>query len=228
VESCRQDTFDLVLMDIQMPEMDGFEALAAIRMLERAESRHRPTPIIALTAHAMKGDQERCLDAGFDGYLSKPVRSADLDKAMVAIAAGGMGHSRVTHASGFDQLFALEQAGGDECLLRDLIEVFVNNAPGQLRRVQDGLDHGDCQSTARSAHTLKGSVSHFLDPEALAPLHELERLSKTGRLEEARELFASVKASTDDLLTLMSETMRRPAELVLSPPDRLDDENSIL
>ncbi|MGD0043137.1 MAG: hypothetical protein ABSE84_22500, partial [Isosphaeraceae bacterium] len=73
-----------------------------------------------------------------------------------------------------------------------------------------------------------GSVSHFLDPQALAPLHELERLSKAGRLVEARELFASVKALTDDLLTLMSETIRRPAELVLSPPDRLDDEISIL
>ena len=136
---------------------------------------------------------------------------------MAAIAAGGMGPLRVTHASGFDQSFALEQAGGDECLLGDLIELFVNNAPGQLQRVQDGLDHGDWQSTERSAHTLKGSVSHFLDPKALAPLHELERLSKAGRLVGARELFASVKALIDDLLTLMSETIRRPAELVLSP-----------
>ena len=226
VESCRQHIFDLVLMDIQMPEMDGFEALASIRTLERAESRRRPTPIVALTAHAMKGDQDRCLDAGFDGYLSKPVRSADLDKAMVAIASGGMGPVRVTHASGFDQSFALEQAGGDECLLRDLIELFLNRAPGQFQRVQDGIDHGDCQSTARSAHILKGSVSHFLDPQALAPLHELERLSKAGRMVEAREQFASVKALIDDLFALMSETTRRPAEPVLSPPNRLDGEFS--
>ena len=193
-----------------MPEMDGFEALASIRTLERAESRRRPTPIVALTAHAMKGDQDRCLDAGFDGYLSKPVRSADLDKAMVAIASGGMGPGRVTHASGFNQSFALEQAGGDECLLRDLIELFLNRAPGQFQRVQDGIDHGDCQSTARSAHILKGSVSHFLDPEALAPLHELERLSKAGRMVEAREQFAAVKALIDDLFALMSETTTRP------------------
>ena len=128
VETCRQETFDLVLMDIQMPEMDGFEALASIRTLERAESRRRTTPIIALTAHAMKGDQDRCLDAGFDGYLSKPVRSADLEKAMAGIASEGTGRTRVTHTGGFDRSFALEQAGGDESLLQDLIELF--SGPG--------------------------------------------------------------------------------------------------
>jgi CheY-like chemotaxis protein len=221
LESCRQETFDLVLMDIQMPDMDGFEALAAIRMLERAESRHRHTPIIALTAHAMKGDQERCLDAGFDGYLSKPVRSADLNKAIVLIASGGLGPGVVTHASGFDRSFALEQAGGDECLLQELIELFLDRAPGQLQRLEDGIDHGDCQATARSAHLLKGSVSNFLDPQALAPLHELERLSKAGRLLEATKQFAAVKSLIDDLFALMSESIRRPAEPVLSPTNRL-------
>jgi len=228
IESCRQETFDLVLMDIQMPEMDGFEALAAIRTLERAESRRRPTPIIALTAHAMKGDQERCLDAGFDGYLSKPVRSADLDKAIVAIASVGRQQEGGAHASSFDRSFALEQAGGDECLLRELIELFVNNAPGQLQRVRDGLDQGDCQATARSAHTLKGSVSHFLDPVALAPLRELERLSKAGRLAGAGEQFATVKVLIDGLINLMSEPTRRPAEPVLFPPSRFENEFSTL
>ena len=98
----------------------------------------------------MKGDLDRCLDAAFDGYLSKPIRAAELDKAMVAIASGGMGPVRVTHAGGFDQSFALEQAGGDKCLLRDLVEL-GNQAPGQFQRVQDGIDHGDCQSTVRTS-----------------------------------------------------------------------------
>ena len=187
-----------------MPEMDGFEALAAIRTLERAESGRRPTPIIALTAHAMKGDQDRCLDAGFDGYLSKPIRSADLEKAIASITSGGEEQAGEGHGSGFDRSFALEQVGGDENLLLDLIELFVNNAPGQLRRVGEGLDQGDCQSAARSAHLLKGSVSHFFNPRDLAPLHELERLSKAGRLAEARKQFVTVKASIDAFFALVS------------------------
>ena len=87
VECCQRRAFDLVLMDIQMPEMDGFEALASIRTMDQAENRNRSTPIVALTAHAMKGDQDRCLDAGFDGYLSKPVRSADLERMIARLSS---------------------------------------------------------------------------------------------------------------------------------------------
>jgi len=80
VESVEKQTFDLILMDVQMPEMDGFEATAVIREREKRNSAH--TPIIALTAHAMKGDQERCLAAGMDGYLTKPIRSQELDEVL--------------------------------------------------------------------------------------------------------------------------------------------------
>ena len=80
IKALEREDFDLVLMDVQMPEMDGFEATAAVRKREMRSSCH--TPVIALTAHAMKGDRERCFDAGMDGYLTKPIRSQELDEVL--------------------------------------------------------------------------------------------------------------------------------------------------
>lgn len=80
-----KDAFDLVLMDIQMPEMDGLEATAAIRKKEELSGNHQA--VVALTAHAMKGDQERCLAAGMDGYLSKPIRPQELDAILESYVA---------------------------------------------------------------------------------------------------------------------------------------------
>ena len=218
VESCRQETFDLVFMDIQMPEMDGFEALASIRALERAEV-GRKSAVIALTAHAMKGDQDRCLDAGFDGYLSKPIRSAELEKAILDLASARQEAERVACGDGgFDRSFALEQVGGSERLLDELIELFLDRAPDQLKRVQAGIDQADSQSTARSAHLLNGTLSQFLGSETLAPLHELERLGKAGRIDEASKQFLVVKRLADDLLNAMSRARSRTVEPILALP----------
>ena len=166
VEACRRTRFDLVLMDIQMPEMDGFEALASIRDHER--NRGATTPIIALTAHAMKGDLERCLDAGFDGYLSKPVRAAELDAAMGSISKDRAPLFEAAAPAAVNLDFVLEQSGGDMALMNELIELFLDRAPGQLDCVRDALKRGDAHVAERSAHTLKGSISHFLDPRHLA------------------------------------------------------------
>ncbi len=228
VECCQREAFDLVLMDIQMPEMDGFEALTSIRTMKQTENRNWSTPIVALTAHAMKGDQDRCLDAGFDDYLSKPIRSADLERTIAGFSSRALKPACVPPVSGFDRTFALEQAGGDECLLRELIELFRVRAPGQLQSVSDGIERGDCQATARSVHLFKGSLSHFLNPQALAPLHELEHLSKSGRMDEVREQFNRVKSLTEELLAVMSRTASVPAEHALSFPARLDDHYSTL
>ena len=114
--------------------------------------------------------------------------------------------------AGFDHSFALEQVGGNQALLQQFIELFLDNVPGQLQRVRDPIACGDVQVAARAAHTLKGSVSHFLAPEALTPFHELERLCKDGRVGEARDRMATVESLVDGLCSAMTLSFREPVE----------------
>ena len=132
--------FDVVLMDVQMPEMDGFEATAAIRRREAGTGRR--IPIVAMTAHAMKGDRERCLEAGMDGYVAKPIRADELRLAIdeVLPLPGGAALSR----EGVVALF-----GGDESLFREIAQLFLEDGPGDLRELRKALERGDAGSGAR-------------------------------------------------------------------------------
>jgi len=144
VAAVAQTSFDLVLMDVQMPEMDGLEATVAIRAREADEpaaSHPRRIPIIALTAHAMKGDADRCLAAGMDGYVSKPVRGealqAEIERVLGLVPADGLAAPPVDLAA------FLETVGGDRALLRELVGVFVADCPRrrvEMRRAVAGAD----------------------------------------------------------------------------------------
>jgi CheY-like chemotaxis protein len=205
VHRFREGRFDLVLMDVQMPVMDGLQALASIRELEgeRAEK----TPIVAITAHAMKGDRERCLRAGFDGYLSKPIRAPELD-ALIGAAAREEGPAAVPSPSLFDRAVALEQAGGDEGLLLELTRMVLDRGPEQLEHAREALDVGDGPGAARSLHTLKGSVGLCLARHSLSPLEELEGLCRGGRLDEARCHLPAIRTT----LAALFDEIRRDVE----------------
>jgi two-component system, sensor histidine kinase and response regulator len=202
--------------------MDGFEALASIRAHER--SCGTTTPIIALTAHAMKGDLERCLDAGFDGYLSKPIRAAELDAAIGSIRKDYVPGTTASPAAVFDLAFALDQAGDNMGLLWELVELFLDRAPGQLDRVRDALERGDVRLAERSAHILKGSICQFLESHRVAPLQEIESMSKAGQIEEAKQRFTAVEDLVDGLLRSMSRHLPRPVEAIPSRRTVLDNE----
>jgi len=216
VEAFFQGSFDLVLMDIQMPEMGGFEALSSIRALENQAVGHLPTPVIALTAHAMNGDRDRCLEAGFDGYLSKPIHAADLKAALESVDTEGARNGKDRRSGGFDRSFALDQIGGDESLLHELIELFTNQVPEQLDRIREGLGRGDGQLASHAAHTLKGSASLFLTPEAMAPLQELEQFSKDGQIDQAKNRLATVRSQLEGLLDAIARDLHPRGE-----PDRM-------
>jgi PAS domain S-box-containing protein len=170
VRAVEQQGFDLVLMDVQMPEMDGFEATAAIRARERDSSRH--LPILAMTAYAMKGDRERCLAAGMDGYVSKPIQPHELWQAIERLVPAG--------DDVLDGREALERVGGDKELLRELIEMFLADGPRLWEDVADALARGDAQKLGRAAHTLKGSISAFSAPSAWSAAQRLESLAEQG------------------------------------------------
>ncbi len=144
--------YDAVLMDVQMPELDGLEATAAIRAREREEGAGEHLPIIAMTAHAMKGDRERCLAAGMDAYVSKPLRPGELYDVLDRIAtAGGAGRDGAADTAPelarFDMDAALDRVDGDAGLMRELVELFLE----ECRRADAGHPPGDRRSRRAGA-----------------------------------------------------------------------------
>ncbi|HEY7153301.1 MAG TPA: response regulator [Gemmataceae bacterium] len=170
VRAVERQAFDLVLMDVQMPEMDGFEATAAIRARERDSGRH--LPILAMTAYAMKGDRERCLAGGMDDYVSKPIQPRELWQAIERLVPAG--------DDVLDGRAALERVGGDKELLRELIEMFLADGPRLWEDVADALARGDAQKLGRAAHALKGSISAFSAAGAWSAAQRLEALAEQG------------------------------------------------
>ncbi len=163
--------FDLVLMDIQMPEMSGDEAIAAIRARERQGGGH--VPIIALTAHALTGDRERCLAMGADGYVSKPIAPKVLDDEIAAVIASP-GRLQPAECPPLLMTPMLARVGGDADLLQEVIGMFLDEAPRMLDVVRERVAAGDAQGTYRATHTLKGSAGNFDGTLVLSAAQQLE------------------------------------------------------
>jgi CheY-like chemotaxis protein/HPt (histidine-containing phosphotransfer) domain-containing protein len=198
----RREPFDLVLMDVQMPETGGFEATAIIRAQEMGTERH--LPIIAMTAHAMKGDRERCLEAGMDGYLAKPVQAKELQQAIEALFNACPDADSVDTAAEpagpvLDQTALLARVDGDRAFLQELAECFLKDSPRLLAAVRDAITRGDAQELSRAAHTLKGSVSNFCAPAAIDAARNLEMLGGEGDLTGADEAFAVLEQTMQRL-----------------------------
>jgi CheY-like chemotaxis protein len=201
--------YDMALMDIQMPEMDGFEVAAALRERERVTGKH--LPLVALTAHAMRGDRERCLQAGFDGYVSKPIRFQDLFDTIDRLApvaatppplpgepvaarapAPASGPAASESGLAFAEGAALESTGGDRVLLRELIGVFLEHAPAWIRDLGSALGRGDAAEVHRLAHTIKGAVDSCGAARAYDAAMVLERMGRQGDLAAAAAAYAAL------------------------------------
>jgi PAS domain S-box-containing protein len=216
LDALESNSFDLILMDVQMPEMDGYQATAAIRERELRTKNH--IPVVAMTAHAMKGDREACLAAGMDGYVSKPIRKDELQRVIEEVlnaserlcddgpAASGAGDA-------FGPLnwnHALETAEGDETLLRQVVSSLIEECPLLLRQLDQGLRDADLPTIRRAAHTLKGNLQIFGQTRAQALAERAEQLGPNDAPEEYRSVL---DALAGELTTMMSELRRYASRL---------------
>jgi CheY-like chemotaxis protein len=177
LEAWRAQPFDLILMDVQMPEMGGLEATTALRGEEQGTGRR--IPILALTAHAMKGDRERCLESGMDGYLTKPLRAAELLETLA-----GLFPSPHTEPVCDDSLIR-EGLGDDPSGRRELVDLFLEETPRLLAQLRDALARRDPHGLAQAAHSLKGSFLVFRGRSAVRAAEFMEWLALGGTWEGA-------------------------------------------
>jgi CheY-like chemotaxis protein len=206
-----QESFDLVLMDVQMPEMDGFEATAAIREKEKESGTHQQ--IIALTAHAMKGDRDRCLAAGMDGYLSKPIQAKELFETTEnsgPTTTPGKTDAPYQDASMsvLDSAAALARVEGDKQLLAELTNLFLEEGPKLLAAVREAVSRQDAKALEDAAHALKGSVGNFSAPGAFQAALNLEIMGRERDLAGAQEAYQLLNDQIERLQTALQALIK--------------------
>jgi two-component system sensor histidine kinase/response regulator len=200
-----EQAFDLAFMDVQMPEMDGLSATAAIREMEKSTGQH--LPVFAMTAYAMKGDRERCLQAGMDGYIAKPLRFGDIEKTLVEVAnasppSAGRPSSQ---ARAWCKTDALARLDGDEELLQELCRIFLQESPKLLEKLRQAVANSDAEGVLRAAHSLKGEVSYLAAANATRSADHLEDMGQRRDLERAPGMLALLEQELAGLRAAIQE-----------------------
>jgi CheY-like chemotaxis protein/HPt (histidine-containing phosphotransfer) domain-containing protein len=220
-----RERVDLVLMDVQMPELDGLETTAAIRTREREQGGH--LPIVALTANAMKGDAQRCLAAGMDGYLAKPLHARELAEAMEGALAGHAAQRAPGGVSGpspdasrragpaaadgpgvLDRARLLERVGGDLRSLARIARIFRDDYPKRIARMREAIADGDPRALRAAAHALKGAVANFAASGASDTALELQQMGEAGRLDGAPLALERLELELADVSRALAAVVR--------------------
>lgn len=223
VDAVTRTSYGAVLMDCEMPRMDGFQATAEIRSREEAASR---IPIIAMTAAALKGDRERCLAAGMDDYVSKPVNMKELGDTVRRWIGDGTSPSEagaptadpVFPGSGVDprrvaELRALSGAH-EPSAFSEIAEMFLEGTPHRLKLLRSAVAEGDAGATEDTAHSLRGAAANIGAVRMAALCAELESLGRSGNLGGALDLLGRLDVEVERV----QDALRAELEQGASPP----------
>ena len=205
--------FDVVLMDVQMPELGGLEAAAIIRERERTTGAHMP--IVAMTAHALKGDRERCLEGGMDAYVSKPIEARLLFEAIASVVPVNVPEANAAerlvpeearpNTDVFNSEGALAMLDGDTGLFVELMKLFMSESVDLLEQIRDAIEQRDANRLERAAHSLKGSAAAFCGESTRAVAQKLEAIGASGDLDQADGLFIELKRELVRLTDALAE-----------------------
>jgi CheY-like chemotaxis protein len=207
VEALREEAFSIVLMDIQMPEMDGYSATSAIR-----SELHSDIPIVAMTAHAMTGERERCLSYGMTDYISKPVREVELYAILKQYSRPVPGSD--AQESIINLSYLKEISMGDPEFEQTIIQQFILQVPEELKGLEEAISSGDAKGVKAVAHTMKSSVSYLGVNTRLYPaLHRLE----TGAIHAAR---VEMERDFAEVRTVCMQAIEEAKQLLPSAVER--------
>jgi signal transduction histidine kinase/DNA-binding response OmpR family regulator len=221
IDQISKQDFDLVFMDVQMPELDGMAATREIRENEKVTGVH--LPIVAMTAHAMKGDKEKCLDAGMDDYISKPIRRAALAEVIGRVVERFINTTdeALEQTSGavdtekavmiLDETSLLEECDGDLEMLARMVEIFNRDSGERLPKLRQAIAAGDSATVKAEAHALKGGIGTFFADAAFKTAYELEDMGTIGDLSRAAETLQTLETQLDSLRQKLLELTRPKA-----------------
>jgi CheY-like chemotaxis protein len=213
IELSREGAFDLMLLDLHMPEIDGFQVIHAIRGRERAQSPATHLPVIALTARARKEDRERCLAAGMDDFLAKPILASDLWAAIDRVLPARPPASR-SRPGLLDPRVLLAACGDDAAVLATICQAFRGSLPEYLTAVQDAARYRDAARLNEAAHKLCGLVATF-STSAGDLASALEDFAAAGQVEQALPVVRQLETMCEELARVVGglglEDVRREA-----------------
>ena len=195
-----------------MPEMDGFEATREIRKLEKQSCGH--IPVIAMTAYATEGDRERCLAAGMDAYVTKPISASKLFKAIEVLIAPEESAQPTDEQKGdsLNKDGLMKSFENDHSLLQELVEIFISDYPQMLASLRKSLQATDSKTFSRTAHSLKGMLRNFEAEVAADTAFDLEKKGKQGELDGTDQIIDSLAGQLDEVVQNLKDIVKKISE----------------